>query len=153
MLPQDAARNGEQGGMDVWETRKARHPSVKPGRMGQKCTSKGTGRQGIVSKPRSSLQKSPCPVVICPYLRSSEWGGTAGEALQEHLLEHHDPHLRRLGWPSHLKASAHLDAELRPISLLTLSLLRLLDSNFAGNPRWAWELHPFELRLCLSQTL
>ena len=25
---------------------------------------------------------------------------------------------------------------LRPISLLTLSLLRLLDSNFPGNPLW-----------------
>ena len=41
---------------------------------------------------------------------------------------------------------------LRPISLLTLSLLRLLDSNFPGNPLWAWEFHPLELRLCLSQT-
>ena len=37
----------------------------------------------------------------------------------------------------------------RPISLLTLSLLRLLDSTFRGNPLWAWEFHPFKLRLRL----
>ena len=43
--------------------------------------------------------------------------------------------------------------EIRPISLLTLSLLRLLGSNFPGNPLWAWEFHPLKLRLCLSQTL
>ena len=42
---------------------------------------------------------------------------------------------------------------IRPISLLTLSLLTLLDSNFPGNPLWAWEFHPFKLRLCFSQTL
>ena len=30
----------------------------------------------------------------------------------------------------------------RPISLLTLSLLTLLDSNLPGNPLWAWESHP-----------
>ena len=42
---------------------------------------------------------------------------------------------------------------LRPISLLRLSLLRLLDSNFTGNSLWAWEFHPFKSRLCLSQTL
>ena len=40
-----------------------------------------------------------------------------------------------------------------PISLLTLPLLTLLDSSFPGNPLWAWEFHPFKLRLCLSQTL
>ena len=43
---------------------------------------------------------------------------------------------------------------LRPISLLTLSLLTLLESNFPGkslgNP---YEFHPFKLRLCWSQTL
>ena len=33
----------------------------------------------------------------------------------------------------------------RPISLLTLSLLTLLDSNFPGNPLWAWEFHPLNL--------
>ena len=38
----------------------------------QKCTSKGIWRQGIVLKHRNSLQKSICPVVICPYLCSSE---------------------------------------------------------------------------------
>ena len=42
---------------------------------------------------------------------------------------------------------------LLPISRLTLSLLTLLDSNFPGNPLWAWEFHPLALRLCLSQTL
>ena len=42
---------------------------------------------------------------------------------------------------------------LHPISLLTLSLPTLLDSNFTGNSLWAWEFHPLELRLCLSQTL
>ena len=31
-----------------------------------------------------------------------------------------------------------------PISLLTLSLLTLLDSNFPGNLLWAWEFHPFK---------
>ena len=29
----------------------------------------------------------------------------------------------------------------RPISLLRLSLLRLIDSNFPGDPPWAWEFH------------
>ena len=33
---------------------------------------KGIWRQGIVLKHRSSLQKSQCPVVICPYLCSSD---------------------------------------------------------------------------------
>ena len=42
---------------------------------------------------------------------------------------------------------------LRLISVLTLSLLRLLDSSFPGNPLRAWEFHPLQLRLCLSQTL
>ena len=38
----------------------------------QKCTSKGIRRQGVVSKHRSSLEKSLCPAVVCPYLCSSE---------------------------------------------------------------------------------
>ena len=42
---------------------------------------------------------------------------------------------------------------LRPISLLTLSLLRLLESNFPGNSLWAWEFIPLKLRLCWSQNL
>ena len=42
---------------------------------------------------------------------------------------------------------------IRPIPLLTLSLLTLLDSNFPGSSLWAWEFHPFKLRLCWSQTL
>ena len=37
-------------------------------------------------------------------------------------------------------------------SLLTLPLLTLLDSNSRENSLWAWEFHPLELRLCLSQT-
>ena len=41
----------------------------------------------------------------------------------------------------------------RPISLLTLPLLTLLDSNFPGNSPWAWEFHPLKIALCLSQTL
>ena len=42
---------------------------------------------------------------------------------------------------------------LRPISLLRLSLLRFVDSDLPGDSRWTWEFHPFNLRLCLSQTL
>ena len=42
---------------------------------------------------------------------------------------------------------------IRPILLLTLSLLTLLESNFPGNRLWAWEFHPLKLRSCLSQTL
>ena len=56
--------------------------------------------------------------------------------------------------PSRLLASSsRKHCLLRPISLLTLSLLTLLDSNFPRNSLWAWEFHPLELRLCLSQTL
>ena len=33
---------------------------------------------------------------------------------------------------------------LRPISLLRLSLLRFVDSNFQGNSLWAWESYPLE---------
>ena len=40
------------------------------GRCPRKRTSKGTGRQGMLSKHRNSLQKNLCPVVI-PYLCSS----------------------------------------------------------------------------------
>ena len=42
---------------------------------------------------------------------------------------------------------------LRPISLLSLSLLRFVDSTFPGNSLWPWEFHPLKLRFCLSQTL
>ena len=41
----------------------------------------------------------------------------------------------------------------RPIPLLTLSLLTLLDSNFPGNPLWAWKFHPFKSRSRSSPTL
>ena len=40
---------------------------------------------------------------------------------------------------------------IRPIPLLTLSLLTLLDSNFPGTSLWTWEFHPFKLRSCLSE--
>ena len=40
--------------------------------MFQKGTSKGLWQQGIVLKHRNSLQRSLCPVVICPYLCSSD---------------------------------------------------------------------------------
>ena len=49
--------------------------------------------------------------------------------------------------------SAGVQWWLCPISLLRLSLPRLLDSNFPGISLWAWELHPLKLRFCLSQTL
>ena len=39
------------------------------------------------------------------------------------------------------------------MSLLRLSLLRFVDSNFPGIPLFAWEFQPLELRFCLSQTL
>ena len=41
----------------------------------------------------------------------------------------------------------------RPMSALKVSLLRLLDANFPGNSLRAWRFHPWNLRLCLSQTL
>ena len=53
----------------------------------------------------------------------------------------------------HATKRTRTTVELRPIPLLTLSLLTLLDSSFPGNSPWAWEFHPFNLRLCLSQTL
>ena len=44
------------------------------------------------------------------------------------------------------------ERDIHPISLLTLSLLALLVSNFPANLLWTLEFHPFELRLCSSQT-
>ena len=41
----------------------------------------------------------------------------------------------------------------RPISLLRISLLRLLDSDFLGNSLWTWEFKPLKLRFHLSETL
>ena len=41
----------------------------------------------------------------------------------------------------------------RWVLLRPISLLRLLDSNFPGNPLWTWEFHPLILRFCLSQAL
>ena len=40
----------------------------------------------------------------------------------------------------------------RPISLLRLSLLRLLDSDFPGNSLWAWEFQPFNIKILLEST-
>ena len=45
------------------------------------------------------------------------------------------------------------ELRINTISLLTLRLLTLLDSNFPGNSIWALEFHFFKLRLCLGQTL
>ena len=51
-------------------------------------------------------------------------------------------------------AECHVDLlgapYLRPISLLTLPLPTLPDSNFRGNPLWAWEFNPLKLRLCFD---
>ena len=58
-----------------------------------------------------------------------------------HPLSNHP--LACLWWESQ---SAIRPIHARPISLLRLSLLRLLDSNFPGNPLWAWEFHPLKLR-------
>ena len=44
-------------------------------------------------------------------------------------------------------------ASVCPISLLSISLLRLLGSGFPGNSLWTQEFHPLRLRFCLSQTL
>ena len=40
--------------------------------------------------------------------------------------------------------------QLRPISLLRLSLLRVVDSNFPANSAWTWELRYLRFRFCLS---
>ena len=48
---------------------------------------------------------------------------------------------------------AYMMYHVRPISLLTLSLLWLIDSNFPGYPLRTWESHPLTLRLRLGQTL
>ena len=39
------------------------------------------------------------------------------------------------------RASLPENPRVRPIPLLTLSLLTVLDSNFPGTPLWAWEFH------------
>ena len=45
----------------------------------QSCTSKGIWRQGIGSFVRNSHVSTLCPVVICPYLRTSEeWSPAVG---------------------------------------------------------------------------
>ena len=42
------------------------------------------------------------------------------------------------------------DIMIRPILLLTLRLLRLLDSKFPGNPLWAWEFPPITISIMLE---
>ena len=54
---------------------------------------------------------------------------------------------------NHIKRNKHVPHRVRLISLLTLSLLTLLESEFPGNSLSAWEFHSFKLRLCLSQAL
>ena len=49
--------------------------------------------------------------------------------------------IRSIRFPFVLGVIAN-DITIRPISLLTLSLLTLLDSNFLGNSLGAWEFHP-----------
>ena len=39
---------------------------------------------------------------------------------------------------------------IRPIPLLTLSLLTLLDSNFLVSSLWTWEFHPFKFNIMLE---
>ena len=55
-----------------------------------------------------------------------------------HILSEADAVHRREhpGRPAACSADERGLPQLRPISLLTLSLLRLLDSNFPGNPLW-----------------
>ena len=42
---------------------------------------------------------------------------------------------------------------LRPISVLTLSLLRLLDSNFPGNPLWTMRIPPPRVNIILRNII
>ena len=48
------------------------------------------------------------------------------------------------GLPACRPADTRKSFDTRPISLLTLSLLTLLDSNFPGNPLWTLEFHDFK---------
>ena len=66
-------------------------------RRPQKCTSKGTGRHGIVLKHRNSLHKSLCPVVICPHVCSSEGRQLEDRvvALHVHVVDGLLVHIRR----------------------------------------------------------
>ena len=56
------------------------------------------------------------------------------------------------GYPPNQPSSAEAQQS-RPTSLLTLFLLRLLDSNLPGDSYGHDNSTPFNLRLCLSQTL
>ena len=52
-----------------------------------------------------------------------------------------------------LDTAAPAPLSYRPVSLLRLSLLRFVDSQFSGNSLWAWEFHPLKLSFRLSKTL
>ena len=49
-----------------------------------------------------------------------------------------------------VSAPIRTELVLRPISLLTLSLLRFVDSNFLGNSLCAWEFHPRKIKILLE---
>ena len=68
--------------------------------------------------------------------------------VKENTTKKQHQHIRTINWsgPPH-------PVSLRAIFLLTLRLLTLLESNFPGNPLWAWEFHPLNLRFRLSHTL
>ena len=78
---------------------------------------------------------------------------THGE--QHVLIHHYETHVLIHKMRAH-KSSQRTGSPkvgVRPISPLRISLLRFIDSRFPGDSLWAWEFHPFNLRLCLSQTL
>ena len=62
-----------------------------------------------------------------------------------------DPCQAVIRWPSQWpQRCTRRGAQGRPISLLRLSLLRLLDSNFPGNSLWAWEFPPLRIKITLK---
>ena len=66
---------GPQGDGDVKSILAVQTPEEALGSaaiLDRKCTSKDILRQGVVLKHMDSLQKSLCPVVICPYLCRSD---------------------------------------------------------------------------------
>ena len=77
----------------------------------QKCIGAYDYRQGIVLKHRHSLRKSPCPVVVCPYLCSSDT--QASIPLRAFLLVF-------------LTSSSASRFSFSALSLIVLSLLSLL---------------------------
>ena len=87
----------------------------------------------ICAKHRNSLQKSLCPVVICPYLCSSE---QSKETPQN---------------PSPWEISAGRTlAGIHPISLLRISLLRFVDSRLPGNSLWTTGVPPLKIKIMIA---